>query len=141
MIHAACHCGAVRLEFDPPPKVVNDCNCTVCSRYAALWAYALNGEARIVRGGDQTEAYIWGRRMFGLHRCRTCGCVTHATELARPDVPQAVNARMFAGFDPNRVTIRRTDNGHSGHFWTREDGPIAEPSHPPMPPRGPDDWL
>jgi hypothetical protein len=32
MIEGACHCGAVRWEFDPVPDGATACNCTVCRR-------------------------------------------------------------------------------------------------------------
>lgn len=38
-LEGKCHCGAAgwRLEGDPGP--VTACNCTLCRRYGALWAY------------------------------------------------------------------------------------------------------
>jgi hypothetical protein len=38
-ISGRCHCGAAgwRLRGDPGP--VTACNCTLCRRYGALWAY------------------------------------------------------------------------------------------------------
>ena len=46
MIKAACHCGAVRFELEAPPAWVLDCNCTLCRRYGALWAYPRAGQGR-----------------------------------------------------------------------------------------------
>ena len=51
-----------------------------------------------------------------------------------------VNARMMAGLDPSKVTIRQKDNSHSGFFWTRSDGPVLASQHPPMPPPTFEDW-
>ena len=39
MIRASCHCGAVVMEADSQPRSVTACNCSICRRYAALWAY------------------------------------------------------------------------------------------------------
>jgi hypothetical protein len=34
-----CHCGNVTWTLDTPPESVTACNCTICRRYGALWAY------------------------------------------------------------------------------------------------------
>ena len=39
-MRGACHCEAVRFEIAEPPEWVLDCNCTLCRRYGALWAYS-----------------------------------------------------------------------------------------------------
>ncbi|MFO1015717.1 MAG: hypothetical protein U1E50_18335 [Caulobacteraceae bacterium] len=146
MLLTACHCGAVRIEVTPAPDWVLDCNCSICRRYGALWAYAHDRESgkriamALTRGADNLDTYIWGDRMLGFHRCKTCGCVTHHTALDKPDQVRAVNARMFFNFDPESVEIRRRDNAHTGRFWSRPDSEILEGGQAPAPPPGPDDW-
>jgi hypothetical protein len=39
MIESSCHCGVVKLEIQSAREEVNDCNCSICRRYGALWAY------------------------------------------------------------------------------------------------------
>ena len=34
-----CHCGAVRIRVRQAPRTVTSCNCSICRRYGALWAY------------------------------------------------------------------------------------------------------
>lgn len=143
MIRAACHCGAVRFEVEQPPAWVLDCNCTLCRRYGALWAYPGSGQVNVLSGPDPatTETYVWGDRELAFHRCRTCGCITHMGAVAAdPPALYGLNARMMIGLDPATVTLRRVDNGHNGYFWTRPDEPPIPSRHPPMPPPGPDDW-
>ena len=36
---STCHCGRVSVEMPSPPSFVNECHCTICYRYGALWAY------------------------------------------------------------------------------------------------------
>jgi hypothetical protein len=139
MVRGACHCTAVRFTVEPDPVWVNDCNCSICRRYGALWAYTLKGEASILQGADATETYIWGDRELAFHRCRTCGCVTHHVALENAGRVRGVNARLLVGFDPKSVRIRRTDNAHTGFFWSREDDPIVDGPQPPTP-RQLDDW-
>jgi len=146
MIRAACHCGAARITLDDAPGWVCDCNCSICRRYGTLWAYSWDSMAErtigmtLVQGSEAVEAYIWGDRELGFWRCKACGCVTHHTVLNEPDKIRGVNARMFVNFDPQSVTIRRSDNAHTGWFWTRPDAPIWKGAQPP--PDGPamDDW-
>jgi hypothetical protein len=141
---AACHCGDVRYETTAPPVWVLDCNCTICRRYGALWAY-LHGRAPIELTLQPdpafTEVYKWGDEGIAFHRCRNCGCVTHIEAVAA-DPPRVfgVNVRMMVGLDPAKVQLLQIDNGHSGHFWTHTEEPQLVSRHPPMPRPGPDDW-
>lgn len=145
MVRAACHCGAVRITIEPAPKWVLDCNCSICRRTGALWAYTRNLDgkptlqATILQGADQREAYVWGDRWSAVWRCKNCGCVMCGTALGEPENILSVNARMFVDFDPASVTIQRIDNAHTGRFWTRPDAEVLKGRHPPMAP-GPDDW-
>jgi hypothetical protein len=141
MIKAACHCGAVRFELEAAPEWVLDCNCTLCRRYGALWAYPQAGQATILKGPDPgaTETYMWGDKELAVHRCRACGCVTHTMGVDSP-VIYGVNARMMLGLDPKTTAVRQVDNGDSGVFWTHSNEPVIPNRHGPMPPPGPDDW-
>ena len=129
------------------PSWVLDCNCSICRRYGALWAYredilankrALN--VNLVQGADAIETYLWDQRWVGFCRCKACGCLTHHVASHEPQIIRGVNARMFVNFDPASVTIHRSDNAHTGWFWTRHDAPIWPGPQPPLPPPGPDDW-
>lgn len=50
MLKGTCHCGDTHwtLEGDPGPATA--CNCTLCRRYGALWAYDYEGERIEVSG-------------------------------------------------------------------------------------------
>ena len=70
MIQGSCHCGKVRWSFDGLPEGATACNCTICRRHGALWAYDFEGERIKVSG--PTGAYA---RSTGLafHFCTECG--------------------------------------------------------------------
>ena len=142
MIKAACHCGAVRFEVESPPRWVLDCNCTLCRRYGALWAYPSAGQVKVLKmpDADATETYLWNGRGLAFHHCRTCGCITHMEALDDPPALYGLNVRMMPGLDPSKVSLRQVDNAHSGYFWTHSNPPAIPSRHPPMPPPGPDDW-
>jgi hypothetical protein len=77
MIEASCHCGAVQFAVETAPRDVNDCNCSICRRYGALWAYYHPQQVRFGTENGPTDIYMWGDRKLEFHRCRTCGCITH----------------------------------------------------------------
>ena len=70
MIEGSCHCGAVRWQLDGDPEGATACNCTVCRRYGALWAYGHDGED--IRTTGRTQAYVRGRAIE-FHFCPGCG--------------------------------------------------------------------
>lgn len=72
MLEGTCHCGAVRWTFEGVPEAATACNCTVCRRYGALWAYDYENEGIHVTG--PTRIYSRGRRLE-FHFCAVCGCV------------------------------------------------------------------
>ncbi len=55
MLEGSCHCGDAhwKLEGDPGPATA--CNCTLCRRYGALWAYDYEGERIHILG--QSASY------------------------------------------------------------------------------------
>ncbi len=93
MIEGSCHCGAVRFQTNCAPEVVADCNCTICRRYGALWAYYSPKEVQVTK--DATDIYMWGRRRLEFHRCKRCGCVTHWEAVDKTYNRMGVNARLM----------------------------------------------
>lgn len=72
MIEGSCHCGSVRWQFRGEPCGATACNCTVCRRYGALWAYEYEDEG--IRMSGATQPYVRGRAIE-FHFCPVCGCV------------------------------------------------------------------
>jgi hypothetical protein len=116
MIEAVCHCGAARLAAPTAPQVVTECNCSICRRTGARWAYYSPSEVSLPDGA-RTEAYVWGERMLAFHRCRTCGCLTHWQSLDATQGRMAINARMM-DLDWEKVRIRPFDGANT---WTYLD--------------------
>jgi len=141
MVRAACHCTAVRLEITELPTEVLDCNCTLCRRYGAIWAYPKAEHVKIVSGEDATDTYLWGNEWLAFHRCKACGCVMYMVAVKEnPPWIYGINARMIPTLDPKRIRLRQKDNGHTGRFWTRSDAPPEASHHPKMDLPRPDDW-
>ena len=66
MLEGACHCGAVRWQYDAVPEGATACNCTVCRRYGVLWIYGHEGEN--VRVSGETRSYRRGTAI-DFHFC------------------------------------------------------------------------
>lgn len=114
MIAGTCHCGAVQLEVPRAPRRLTDCNCSICRRYGALWAYY---KAHAVRVSGRTATYRWGDRRLEFHRCRRCGCLTHHERAKkRRDSTVGVNMRNFDPAIVARTRIRRLDGASTWKY-------------------------
>ncbi len=75
-LEGGCHCGAARWRLRGDPGPATACNCTLCRRYGALWAYDFEGERISVAG--PTAVYRRAGKAepaLEIHFCPTCGCV------------------------------------------------------------------
>jgi len=115
MIEAACHCGAARLTIPGAPETVTECNCSICRRIAARWAYYSPTEVSLPKAGS-TQAYVWGDRMLALHRCKTCGVTTHWQSLDGAQERMGINARTMDGLDWDTVRVRPFDGADTWKF-------------------------
>ncbi len=110
MLEASCHCGAVRIEVDHKPESLTQCNCSICRRYGALWAYCTRATARVLTGSEAETAYVWNDRVIEFYHCNTCGCMTRYEDVEKnADSRIAVNARMLAPEDIEGISVRFFD--------------------------------
>lgn len=72
-----CHCGAVRIEITRPIRQLTRCNCSICRRYGALWAYQQRKAIRVIAAKDALRSYCWGDETLEFFFCSNCGCVAH----------------------------------------------------------------
>lgn len=116
-VTATCHCGAVRVHVRQAPRTLTQCNCSICRRYGALWAYYKPSSVRVEAPKGGLQSYSWNRRIRIYHRCRKCGCITHYTYRKKSSWNTvAVNA---ANLDPTVVSsarIRRLDGARTWKF-------------------------
>jgi hypothetical protein len=115
-IQASCHCGAVQLEIQTAPDALTDCNCSICRRYGALWAYYSPGQVRITPAAGATDFYIWGDRSIEFHRCKTCGCITHWAPIDRNSDRMGINARLLDPGILRPLRIRKLDGAVTGKY-------------------------
>jgi hypothetical protein len=98
VLTGTCHCGGAHWTLTGDPGSVTVCNCTLCRRYGALWAYDYEGE-RVHVAGPLTAYRRPGKADPALEIlfCPTCGNVL-AWRGLRPEADgrrrMAVNVRL-----------------------------------------------
>ena len=118
-----CHCGAVAWEYDGVPTHLTACNCSICRRHAALWAYGTARTVRIIAAPNATLAYAQGDRTLAIHTCLTCGCTSHWVSLEvtgkgeADDHRLAVNARLADPADIAGIRVRHLDGADSWDYF------------------------
>src|SRR4051812_23571470 len=76
MLRGTCHCGAAGWTLEGDPGPVTACNCTLCRRYGALWAYDYENE-RIRLFGPRSVYTRAGKPnpALEIHFCPACAGV------------------------------------------------------------------
>ncbi|KAK7747435.1 hypothetical protein SLS53_001690 [Cytospora paraplurivora] len=104
---ATCHCGRISVEMRTHPSKINECQCTICYRYGALWSYFPQDDVNISvniptpaspsggisKSGRSTDSSQRAVNRSGLKSyvrsdsasdgriafffCEHCGCMTH----------------------------------------------------------------
>ena len=110
MFSVECHCGNLKLVTANPPASITSCNCSICNRLGALWAYYDRQQVEIIRGDAPMDSYSWGEKTITYHRCGECGCTTHytATEADGSGLI-AINCRMAPLSDISGIAVREFD--------------------------------
>lgn len=77
MTQFSCHCGAVTVQIAKMPAFVHACNCSLCRKSGAQWAYFAPTE---VRTAGVTSSYVRTDKPGAgaqIHFCAACGSTTH----------------------------------------------------------------
>lgn len=117
MFNASCHCQNVRIEVAVLPATVTECNCSICRRYGALWAYYTRDQVKLIAGDAALSVYSWGDRTIEFCHCRQCGCVTHYESTDKHARSRfAVNARMLPPEVMDSLPVRHFDGAGSWEY-------------------------
>jgi len=122
-----CHCGAVRYSADLDlDQGTIRCNCSLCSKSRAWFAFAPADKFKLVKSGEMVE-YRWtpeGKPKPNLtyHICATCGVRTHATGTGPKGPTAAVQVATLENADPDLLAkgIRYVD-GRNDDFAHEPD--------------------
>ncbi|HSQ95465.1 MAG TPA: aldehyde-activating protein [Croceibacterium sp.] len=77
MLSLSCLCGQIAIELKKKPDFIQECNCTLCNKTGARWAYfhpsevSVDGSPKGYCRGDKDEPNAQ------VQFCPTCGSTTH----------------------------------------------------------------
>jgi hypothetical protein len=106
----SCHCGAVAFTVDLDTDQALQCNCSICSKLGAVWAFAPKAQMHLKSGADSLGDYQFGKRHLHHRVCRTCGVESFAEGVA-PDgtATVGINLRCVDGIDIAKLSPRQHD--------------------------------
>lgn len=116
MLIGKCYCGSIQIEIPRKPSSLTDCNCSVCRKYGALWAYYLKHTIKIKASKKSLFIYTLGNGgPLRICHCKKCGCVTHYDwgKAQRSDKMMAVNARIFDLELLESIPVRKLDGARN----------------------------
>lgn len=107
-----CHCGAVRYEVEAPAAlVVQDCNCSICSKAGFLHLIVPAFRFRLLSGEAQLVDYRWNSGVARHRFCRVCGIKSFYVPRSNPDGID-VNVRCLDEGTTTSITIEPFDGRH-----------------------------
>jgi hypothetical protein len=106
----ACHCGAVAFTVELDLAGALQCNCSICSKLGAVWAFAPKSKMTMKSGGEALGDYQFGKKRLHHRHCTRCGVETFAEGTA-PDgtATVGVNLRCLDGVEVDKLTPRQYD--------------------------------
>lgn len=82
----ACHCGAVKFEFDAPPDMVAwDCNCSICLMKRNVHTMVAKDKFRFLSGEDSLTEYRFNTGVARHMFCKVCGVQAMYSPRSNPD--------------------------------------------------------
>lgn len=121
MLKLSCHCGRVRIETKRRPDYINACNCTLCSKAGARWAYFHPSDVSVTGATKGYSRQDKADPAAEVHFCPTCGSTTHYTLTASAvsrfgNTVMGVNMALADESDLAGVELRYPD----GRAWPGE---------------------
>jgi hypothetical protein len=129
MLKLSCLCGQVRVQTSQRPDFINECNCTLCSKTGARWAYfhprdvVIDGPTNGYQRQDKADPAA------EIRFCARCGATTHFILTAHAiakfgNVQLGVNMLLADEADLAGIELRYPDGrawpGHGGFGHVRE---------------------
>ncbi|MCY4045869.1 MAG: GFA family protein [Cellvibrionales bacterium] len=116
MFNASCHCGHITLKASYSPESITRCNCSICHRIGALWAYYPVADVAIDANAPLIN-YQWGKKRITFHSCSNCGSTTHYT-MTRNDgsLRTAINSRMVDAKAIDAIPVKIFDGADSWQY-------------------------
>lgn len=120
-----CHCGAIRFEAEAANDlVVQDCNCSICSKAGFLHLIVPKSKFRLLSGADSITAYTFNTGIARHTFCKICGIKPFYTPRSNPDGID-INVRCLET-KPRSITIEPFD----GQNWEQNAASLKHLSDP-----------
>ncbi|MCW1381485.1 GFA family protein [Novosphingobium sp. KCTC 2891] len=121
MLKLACLCGQVHYEVRQRPDFINECNCTLCRKSGARWAYFHPDDVTVQGASAGYSREDKPEPGANLRFCPACGSTTHftLTESAAAkfgNTMMGVNMRLAPESDLAGIELRYPD----GAAWAGE---------------------
>ena len=118
MLKLSCLCGQVRIEIAKRPDFINECNCSLCSKSGARWAYFHPSEVSVVGTTKEYSREDKEDPAAEIRFCANCGSTTHfiltASAVSKFGNSQTgVNVRLADEKDLAGIELRYPD----GRAW------------------------
>jgi hypothetical protein len=101
----------VRIDMRRKPRSLTECNCSICRRYGAIWAYFARKSVDYHYLPGAVAPYIWGNKGIEFFHCTGCGCVTHyeRTKKQGEETRVGVNVRNVDPEALDSIRVRKLD--------------------------------
>lgn len=121
MIKLSCLCGAVQIDVASTPEYIHECNCALCRKSGARWAYLHPSEVRVEGPTSGYSRQDKDEAAADLRFCRTCGSTTHFALTAGAvakfgNTMMGVNMRLADESELGGIELRFPD----GQAWSGE---------------------
>ncbi|MDM7861244.1 GFA family protein [Alteromonas sp. ASW11-36] len=81
-----CHCGKVRFSVELPDEIeVEDCNCSVCSKFGFLHVIVPKSAFTLLDGDNELTEYRFNSGVAKHYFCATCGVKSFYIPRSNPD--------------------------------------------------------
>lgn len=117
----SCHCGNIQIEIAQEIDLLTQCTCSICRRYAGLWAYCTSKTTVVSIGPDGAKAYLWNDKEIEFYHCSICGCITHYKNADKSgEYRVAVNTRMMSSSDLSGIKVKTFDGADTWRYIDAE---------------------
>lgn len=106
----SCHCGQIKYKADLDISSVLSCNCSICTKTGALWAFTAASNVVIDTGQDRLAGYQFGQKRLTHRFCPSCGVETFAEGKMPDGTPSyGINVRTLEGVEIGHLTLKHYD--------------------------------
>jgi hypothetical protein len=106
----SCHCGAIAYTAEVDPTTAITCNCSICSRLGAVWAFTPATKFKLTKGEGKLGDYQFNKHRLHHRYCPSCGIESFAQGKGKDGSEQVgINLRCCDGIDVNKLSPKQVD--------------------------------